>query len=112
MDRLNDLPPKNDTIKTPEEAAVLSQLFPISNNKDDNSNPLRGEVGQNNSPPPQPRINWKLLGIATILFFILSSPWIDMLFCKLPYCGESPVTISGLKTLLFMLVLIVVCMFY
>lgn len=123
MDSLSALPPKNDTLKTPEEEAVLGQLFPPSyggnppqNQQMMNVQPQNPQQQPNQmiQPPPQPqknippgKMNWKLIGISTMLFLILANPWIDKLLCKIPYCEEGSMSLIGIKALLFALLLVI-----
>ena len=102
MDKLSDLPPKNDTIKTPEETALLSQFFGASSPGEDVNRSQQGSL--------KSRLNWKMIGIATLSFVLLANPWIDKIFCKIPHCG-SPAAILGIKTVLFLLVVLALSLF-
>lgn len=109
-DNLGTLPLKNDTVKTSEEEAVIKQLFPhpppqvLQGPQGIQSqygpSPIQSNI--KNSPPS--KINWKLLGISIILFIALANPWIDNMLCKIPYC-EGKLNLLGLKTLLFIILL-------
>jgi len=99
MDKLDDLPEKQDTVLTPQESQILSQLF--------------GQGGPNQEPEPTSRfggMNWKLIGGTTLAFVILANPWIDSAICKIPYC-DSPMTAFGVKVLLFLLIVILLHLF-
>lgn len=107
MDRLTDLPLNPNSQKTPEESQILNQFFPgkPQENQEVPSNP-------NPSPQNQKKMNWKVIGITTLLFVLLANPWMDGLFCKIPYCGENSTVIFGVKTILFMLLIIVLTFFF
>ena len=83
MEKLVDLPVKDDTDYTPEELATLQQYF--------------GGV-----PPKDEGINWKLLGYISVLFVLLANPWIDDLICKIPKCSN-PIIVLVLKFVVFIL---------
>lgn len=107
MENLSSLPPKNDTIKTPEEEAIMKQLFPQgSPPKIDNSPPPSSTSSTPQTQKPPNRINWKLLGASVLLFILLANPWVDKLFTKVPYCEEGGATVVGIKALLFSIFLI------
>lgn len=113
MENLATLPPKNDTIKTPEEEAIMKQLFPNppqphpvqpSPPSSTGSHPSMGNAspsGNNSSSKPPSTIKWKLVGVTILLFILLANPWVDALFTKVPYCGEGGMTVLGVKALLF-----------
>lgn len=103
MENLATLPPKNDTIKTPEEEAIMKQLFPNPPppSPQANSPPQPTTSGSSSSSKPPSTIKWKLVGVVILLFVILANPWVDKLFTKVPYCGEGGMTVLGIKTLLF-----------
>ena len=110
MDKLSELPVKNDTVKTEEESEIIKQFF----------QPEQTVSPPTNSPPTKSqsfltsfisKINWKVVGIATLFFVILANPWIDKIFCKLPYCGENAASLLGIKTLIFFMVLIIISLY-
>jgi len=132
MDKLSDLPVKNDTVKTPEEAAVMNQFFPggqTGGHASPQGMPPQGPPPGARGPPPgamipggqgpppqaQPaqksRLNWKLIGLSAVLFVALANPWIDAMFCKIPYCGTNAAALLGIKVLLFLMLIIVLCLF-
>ena len=86
MDRLTDLPPKEDTELTPQEDEVMKNMF----------------GGSGGTPKKR---GWmetlKLAAVSALLFLALANPWIDIIFSKLPYCGESSISVLAVKTLLF-----------
>ena len=99
MDKLAELPPQNETVKTPEEEQIMNQFF--------------AGVGQDTVHPQKEsgsflsRINWKHIGIATLLFAALANPWIDQLFCKVPYCGDNKFSLLGIKTVVFFMLILI-----
>ena len=128
MDKLSDIPSKNDTVKTPEEEAVMNQFFSIgstipqtqgysSQHPQDFSSGARSQAmvaGQPSGCPPQCRsskLNWKFISLSAILFVLLANPWIDQIFCKIPYCGSNVISLLGIKVLLFLILIIVLCLF-
>ena len=130
MERLADIPLKNDTVKTPEEQAIMNQLFPNSSQPDTSNpkfspqhdspnggsqpnqhlqtSPSNKNPNVPNSPPA--RVNWKLLGIAIVLFIMLANPWIDGIFSKIPYC-EGGASMIGIKSILFGILLLLANLF-
>ena len=97
MDEFANLPAKNDTVKTPEEQAIMNQLFPSEDKP---------------QQKPKSKLNWKVLGYSSILFLLLANPWIDKLLCKIPYCGENAIMVLSLKLFLFLLVLVLLNLFF
>lgn len=89
MDRLSDIPTQ-DTQLTKEEDDVIKKMFP-TNSKSQTSQP--GWI-----------YTLKLAGISAALFILLANPWIDALFCKMPYCTDGGLTVLGIKSILFMLI--------
>lgn len=45
--------------------------------------------------------SWKVIGYTTLLFLIIAAPLLDMLLCRLPYCGNNTIALMAFKTLLF-----------
>ena len=126
MDRLSDIPPNENTVKTSEETELINQFFPggappgsggFPPQKSGGGPPLEGPPPDKmlgvNSPTtlPPSRLNWKLIGLSAILFVSLANPWIDSMFCKIPYCGDNAVALLGVKALLFALLLVVFSLF-
>lgn len=117
MDRLSDLPVKSDTVKTPEEEAIMGQLFPSNNTTTRppvNNRSVNNEMMQDEDVPDEPKkskINWKLIGLACVIFVFLANPWVDSLMCKIPYCGSNSISLMGVKLLLFATLLIVSSLF-
>jgi hypothetical protein len=108
MDRLSDLPVNPDTVKTPEEEAIMGQFFPRQSSQNKKVEPSEEEE----EPPAksQSRVNWKLIGIACVIFVFLANPWVDSVLCKVPYCG-SGAALTGMKLLLFAVLMIVLSLF-
>jgi len=96
MDRLADLPPTSSQT-TPQESAVMDQLFGPSSQ-------VKGTSRFN-------RIEWKLLGATVLLFTVLANPWIDQIICKVPYCGGSQLSSLATKIVLFTIILAILFMF-
>jgi hypothetical protein len=91
MDKLSDLPTQ-DTEPTPEENAVMQNMF-------------------NASQPKKATKGWmhtlKLAGISATLFILLANPWIDAVLCKLPYCEDNTMIILAIKGLIFLLIWVI-----
>ena len=109
MDKLSDLPPKNDSVKTADEETVMGQFFPKGHDRNPSQSEDVQDQGQRQSLIQ--KVNWKLIGCSAVLFILLANPWIDKIFCKVPYCGDNAIALLGLKVLLFILVLIVMSLF-
>lgn len=107
MDRLSDLPVNPDTVKTPEEEAIMGQFFPRQSSQNKKVEPSEEE-----EPPAksQSRVNWKLIGIACVIFVFLANPWVDSVLCKVPYCGNGA-ALTGMKLMLFAVLMIVLSLF-
>lgn len=113
MDSLASLPPKNDTVKTPEEEEIMKQLFPEpSKNNEENqkSGNTGGELSPSNTPSaqknaPPAKINWKLIGATVGAFLLFANPWVDGILSKIPYCSGTA-SIIGIKVILFSIILI------
>ena len=98
MDKLSDLPVA-DTEPTPQETQVMEKYFGDSD----------GENAEKESPKKV--LGWgatiKLAGLGALLFLALANSWVDMIFDKIPYCGENALTILGVKALVFMILFVV-----
>lgn len=108
MDRLSDLPPRNDTVKTPEEAEVMNNLFPSTQEM---MQQQPQELYMEPSSRPSRKINWKMIAASATLFLALANPWIDQIFEKIPYVGENPMSLLGIKALIFVLVMAILAFF-
>jgi len=110
MDNLSDLPIKNDTVKTKEEVEVIEQFFPGKSVE-----PFPGGAPQNDSGNTldtlKTKLNWKLIGLSSLLFVALANPFIDGIFCKIPYCGDNAMTMLGIKVFLFIITMIIISFF-
>jgi hypothetical protein len=98
MEKLSDLPTKQDTEMTSQESSVMQKYF----------NPKQTATG-NNSP-----MNYKLIGYSILMFVLLANPWIDPMLAKLPFInsGESNITIFGVKILVFAIILFILYKFF
>ncbi len=96
MDKLDQLPPKADTVITPEESEVINQFF-----------------GQSSETPLQKAngVDWKLIGYSIVLFVLLANPWIDQILCKIPYCSNNAMFSFGVKLAIFVVVLVILSFF-
>lgn len=101
MDKLTDLPPVENSSKTPEEAQILNQFFGGASDV--------GDDDTLDSVPQKPKMNWKMIGVSVLLFALLANPWIDSVLCKLPKC-ESTSTIFILKIVVY--IILVMCAAY
>ncbi len=122
MDNLDNLPLKEDTDPNSHEKEVMGKFFTKTNQRSPPS-PQRGSPRGPPLGPPQGEmikdlepedngINWKIVGYTTVLFFALANPWIDMLLCKIPYCGDNAIMLLGLKTLAFALLYLIITIFF
>lgn len=97
MDKLTDLPTA-ETEPTPQESQIMEKYFP----EDSEDDP---------KPVQKKKMSWtetfKLAAMAALLFLALSNSWVDIIFDKIPYCGENPLTLSGVKTLIFLILFVV-----
>jgi len=97
MDKLDDLPTSDDENLSPQEEDTMKRYFDVN----DNTSPSKKKW----------TIDWKFVGICVILFIILANPWVDGLFCKIPYCGENNLMLLFVKALIFAILLILVQIF-
>ena len=123
MDKLSELPPKNDNVKSNEESEIMNKFFPGNQLGNPQGNQLRSPQSDNSGSPQalleesQPltnkssKINWKLIGLSTALFLALANPWIDDLFCNVPYCGNNAMSMLGCKVLLFITLMILISIY-
>ncbi len=100
-DSLDDIPVAPSSQKTPDEIAAMRFFEAPSQNGDSSSG------GQSSGQPQgQSRFDWKFIGVAVVLFLLLANPWADSLIGKIPKC-EGALAVTGIKGLLFLLLLIV-----
>ena len=124
MDKLSDLPPNQGVKKTPEEIQILNQFFheqqkgiqqpPVSTATDISSAPSPSTGGETNSQGITSKItniDWKVIGITSLIFALLANPWVDDIFCKMPYCGENALSLFGMKIIIFMILIVIVNVF-
>ena len=117
MDNFDHLPNINNTEQTPEERKILNQYFPGTNTGVDNR-PQPNNVQQqpniekyNLTSFSSKNINWKLLGMTVVLFAVLCNPIVNNLICQIPNCDNTLIS-TGLKTLIFTLLLISLNFFF
>ena len=103
MDNLDNLPLKEDTVSSSHEEEVMGKFFPQTGQRTPPRGPPQGSVIKNDpNPDLEPEgLNWKVIGYTTVLFLALANPWVDLLFCKIPYCGDNAPILLGIKTLIF-----------
>ena len=116
MDRLSELPVKGDTVKTDEESEIINHFFPGGSTQgpqqgQQHLSPIQQGNSSSSNSTLMSKLNWKLIGMASILFVVLANPWIDSLFCKMPYCGENAAALFGIKTLLFVIIMTMIILF-
>ncbi len=97
MDKLDDLPTSDDENLSPQEEDTMKRYFDVNDNT--------------SSKKKKWNIDWKFIGICVILFIILANPWVDGIFCKIPYCGENGLMLLFVKALIFAILLILVQIF-
>ena len=124
MDNLDNLPLKEDTAPNSHEEEVMGKFFTNAGQRSPPSppggypggpprGPPQGEMIKGGPNDPEPEgINWKEIGIVTALFFALANPWLDMILCKVPYCGDNAFTLLGMKTLAFAILYLIVTIFF
>lgn len=99
MDKLSDLPVA-DTEPTPQETQVMEKYFGDGTDSENSE-----------KETPKKVLGWgatiKLAGLGAILFLLLANSWVDMIFDKIPYCGENALTVLGVKALVFMILFVV-----
>ena len=118
MDNLDNLPLKEDTVSSSHEEEVMGKFFAQTGQKTPprghTRTPPQGVVMRDDpNPDSEPEgINWKIIGYTIILFLVLANPWIDMLFCKIPYCGDNAPMLLGIKTLMFAILYLIITIFF
>jgi hypothetical protein len=88
MDKLSDLP-ESDVELTPQENEIMERYFPAKESKGTFVNAL------------------KLSGGATVLFVLLSNSMVDSVLSHVPFCGDSSLTIMGVKVFLFFIIMLI-----
>lgn len=104
MDRLSELPIKNDTVRTPDEDAVMKRFFPGGKGGHTINSNLQSKSNKTSDS------KLKIIAYASILFIILANPWVDKILCKIPYC-ENMFISTSIKVVLFSLLLLVLMFF-
>ncbi len=95
MENLADLPASSSQKKTLQEEQMMDQFFP-QNNKEVEHEPTFTE-----------KMHLKKVGIATILFVILSNPIADKIYTQIPYVNEG-LSVFVFKTILFFFMLMLI----
>lgn len=99
MEKLSDLPTKDDAEMSPQENDVMKKYF--------NASPSSKTSGK--------KLSWidtfKIALYAAILFVALSNPWVDTLFCAVPYCGDNALILLGAKFVLFIFIFVLMYRF-
>jgi len=94
MEKLSEIPTKNDTQMSQDEESVMKKYF-----KPESFAAVKTSSG-----------GWmdtiKLAMYASVLFLILANPWIDSILCMVPYCGENVLVLLAFKALLFMILFV------
>jgi len=94
MDRLDDLPEKEDAAITPQEKVLITRFF-----------------GKEQQPAEdKKKSKWKFIGYVMIAFILLANPWIDNILGVIPNCG-SPLAKLGLKAMVFFITLYLLLMY-
>lgn len=100
MERLADLPAKEDVAPTPQEDEVMKKFFDAPQSSGSSSGKTSTERGWGET--------LKLALYAAIIFFALANPWVDSVFCMVPYCGGSVIALLLIKMLLFAMIFVIV----
>ena len=107
MDNINNLPLKEDIVPSIQEREVMNNFFESSNGEVESvkHKSSKKSTSEGNS------LNWKALGYSAILFFLLANPWIDSILCSIPYCGGNAMSMTALKTVIFVMIYIIIVKF-
>jgi hypothetical protein len=100
MEKVANLPTKKINI-SPHEKEVMNKYFGES------SPPSEEGGGDDDVPSKGSTIKWKLVGYTALVFLLLANPWIDTIFCLVPYCGNS-LSMFAIKTLLFCIAFVII----
>jgi hypothetical protein len=97
MERLADLPPKDDAEMTPQESEVMQKYFNAPQSEGGSS---KGKAGWMDTI--------KLALYGAVLFLVLANPWIDSVMCMVPYCGDSALMLLAIKAVMFVVLFVIV----
>lgn len=90
MEKLTDLPTKEDTQPSPEQEAIMDHFF--------------------GDPPEEKgiveKMQLKKVAIFTLIFVALAGPWADGILGKIPYMSNSMVQFGVKAGLFFLLMLL------
>jgi len=89
MENLADIPTKDDVPLSERESTLLNEYFGESNGND-RSNGAMSWSGA-----------LKTSGYGVLLFAVLSNPWINAIFYKIPYMANNPILVFCVKLFIF-----------
>ena len=110
MDKLEDLPVKNDTVVSPQENNIMDEYFGGNNGQNAAQMSAQGAQHQNKDETKRASINWKLIGYSALIFVLLANPWVDGMFEKMPYCSNT-MLILALKVMIFIVAMVSISYF-
>lgn len=100
MERLEDMPLRDDAELSDQESEVLREYF--------------GDVGANGSSAGC-KMTWgnalKASGYGVLLFAIFGNPWINNLFYKIPQMADNPIVVFCFKLFIFMFCMLLITKF-
>lgn len=96
MESLSNLPASDDEEETTNDEDVMAKLF--------------GEPKEKVSTWKDPT-KWKIIGISTIVFILLSNPWAQSFIGKLPYLGGNDLKTMTMTSVIFAILMIAAIMF-
>lgn len=100
MDKLDDLPTKEDANISPQEKMLISRFF----GKGD------ADSGSASSSGSGKKNKWKFMGYVMVAFVLLANPWVDKIFDMVPKC-DSSITKLAMKALIFFIALYFIHMY-
>jgi hypothetical protein len=95
-----------DTKHTETEKEVMKEYFADNEAENDEE-----DASKKSGKGFFQSFQWKTTAIALAIFLVLANPWIDGVLCYTPYCGGNPLTLFGLKALLFFIILLLTLKF-
>jgi len=97
MEKLEDLPVRDNAEMSPEENKLMETYFGASGSSTEKSHTWSDSA--------------KTTGYAVVLFVALANPWIDSLLSRLPYVGDSSLNIFVTKSVAFMFIFFILYKF-